>query len=292
MTEDIETFDGRGQGLSWAQLREALSGKIRTVCNDLAQNGPITARDLQTVLLLHLPRFTAQQLMDESTVAYEAERLLNLMVVKRSGYFDWSNQNKISEFLRGDLRFGLCEDSTAQTIYERFHYIGECRRGVAHLALYHRTVPGIPMALMTISEMDIEHLKHLFEDQPNKALVISRSYAFDWAPRNSISFLTSRLRHWIRQRLQEAAVLFTYVNPNLGFTGSSYAAAGWRVIGPKTIKYRYYHDQYVTYRSMQQLPPAEREIIKTSSLELSPLNLLALSIEGDNQQISTLKIDG
>jgi hypothetical protein len=43
----------------------------------------------------------------------------------------------------------------------------------------------------------------------------------------------------------------TYVNPNMGFTGSSYRASGWHLLGvePGTT-YRYIDDRYITDREL------------------------------------------
>src|SRR5262249_33435035 len=43
----------------------------------------------------------------------------------------------------------------------------------------------------------------------------------------------------------------TYVNPNMGFTGSSYLASGWRMLGDEPgTKYRYLDDRYITDRRL------------------------------------------
>src|SRR5579864_3508232 len=48
-----------------------------------------------------------------------------------------------------------------------------------------------------------------------------------------------------------ATDFLTYVNPNMGFTGSSYRASGWTQIGmePGTT-YRYIDDRYITDREL------------------------------------------
>ena len=45
--------------------------------------------------------------------------------------------------------------------------------------------------------------------------------------------------------------MLTYVNPNMGFTGSSYRASGWCLLGTEPgTSYRYLDHRYVTDRRL------------------------------------------
>jgi hypothetical protein len=275
---------------NWLSLLDRMRARVALTSSAIADGSSVSVRDLEIALLLHLPRFELWALESESTFTNEAKRLFGRMQQARRNYYHWANRPKITEFHKSEVHFAACSIEIAQAIYEKFHYIGACREGVAHLGLFHDSFPEIPMALMTLSEMDIQHLSHLFEDEANQALVVSRSYAFDWAPRNSISFLTSRVKEWVRRSAPSTRLLFTYVNPNLGFKGTSYDASGWRVFGWKDTRYRYFHDNYVTYRDMLRLSPHERRQITTSRVKLAPLNLLATSIEGGRENIVDFNI--
>ena len=57
---------------------------------------------------------------------------------------------------------------------------------------------------------------------------VSRVYSFDVAPANAISYLLGKVRSAIRQEVPSLQVLTTAVDPNLGFTGSSYRSANWQ----------------------------------------------------------------
>jgi len=81
------------------------------------------------------------------------------------------------------------------------------------------------------------------------ARVVSRIFAFDGTPKNSISYLLSRAAE--SEHAAGIEDLTTYVNPNLGFDGVSYRASGWRLLGiePGTT-YRYLDDLYITDREL------------------------------------------
>jgi hypothetical protein len=51
----------------------------------------------------------------------------------------------------------------------------------------------------------------------------------------------------------KAKMLFTYVNPNLGFTGVSYRASNWSLAGTEdNVVYHYINQDYVTDRELQR----------------------------------------
>jgi hypothetical protein len=264
---------------SWQQVWGLVAADIQTICTDVTQFLPIPPRDLERLLLLHLPRFEANDIQRTSTIRSEAVRLLEEALLRRRNYEGWAKYDKITEFVKHDLSAIECSDETAQVIYERFHYIGGCRKGIVHLGLYHQSHPDVPMALMTLSEMDIVHLRGAIGLDGLTSLVVSRSFAFDWAPRNSLSFLTSRVRQWLRNNIPEVGLLLTYVNPNLGFRGTSYDASGWWEFGSKDTIYRYLRDKYLSYRMMLELTPEEQQHTTTSRVQLAPLRILATKVK-------------
>lgn len=272
------------QPTRWLDLLMRLDADVNRICRDIAQTSPISARSLRTALYLHLPRFAVEAILNNQTLSDEAKRLSTIMVDKQSSYLDWNEYPKIQEFDRHDIVFREVNDDIAQTIYERFHYLSTCREGLVHLGLFHRATKNVPMAILTLSAMDIKHLSYQFDDKCNQALVVSRSFAFDWAPRNSISFMMAQVRRWVNKKWPPIATLITYVNPNLGFTGSSYVASGWRVAGWKDILYRYFRDQYVTYRSAEQLSDQEKLEIRRSSMPLAPLTILTVNIKSERDR--------
>ena len=79
---------------------------------------------------------------------------------------------------------------------------------------------------------------------------MSRVFVFEGAPRNLISYLLSRAAR--AERRLGVTDFVTYVNPNMGFTGRSYRASGWQLLGnePGTT-YRYLDSRYVTDRKLE-----------------------------------------
>jgi hypothetical protein len=81
------------------------------------------------------------------------------------------------------------------------------------------------------------------------ARVVSRVFVFEGAPRNSISYLLSRVAR--EERHLGVTDLLTYVNPNMMFSGSSYRASGWRQLGSEPgTTYRYLDGRYITDREL------------------------------------------
>jgi hypothetical protein len=163
---------------SWKQVWDLVADDVKNVCEVATESFPLEARDLERLLLLHLPRFTANDIQLPSTIRNEASRLLAEILLRRRDYISWTRYPKVPTFVKEEVSVSECCDQTAQVIYERFHYIGGCRQGIIHLGLFHQSRPEIPMAVMTVSEMDIAHLRDSIRLRPFKPLIVSRSFAF------------------------------------------------------------------------------------------------------------------
>jgi hypothetical protein len=78
-------------------------------------------------------------------------------------------------------------------------------------------------------------------------------YSVAGAPPNAISTLLSKVRTVIRRNISSAALLVTAVDPNLGFTGSSYRAANWQHwMNVKARPYLYESGRYVSPRQLRE----------------------------------------
>jgi hypothetical protein len=257
----------------WPLLKASWESDIQEACYKITKDSIVSPRDLQTCLFLHLPRFSQDQI-NHTVITSEVDRLFTLLLSRRRDYEQWIKRPKISELIQADIAVRCCEDEIAQAVYERFHYIGSPRKGLVHLALYHCSEPDIPMAIMTVSRMDVRHLETLFGPGAEQVAILARSYAFDWAPRNSISFLTGQLRKWLQREMPVLQSLVSYINPNLGFLGTSYAASGWQLFGSKGVIYRYLRNQYLSYRQASSLSAEDAPQVVSSRLNLMPLTLM------------------
>jgi hypothetical protein len=67
-------------------------------------------------------------------------------------------------------------------------------------------------------------------------------------------------------------LLITYLNPNLGFTGASYKASNWHVIGIELgNRYAYLDGRYITDRRLAALARDELARVEYSQMQFRPL---------------------
>lgn len=148
------------------------------------------------------------------------------------------------------LNFHAVEPNRARDVMQRFHYLRSPRTDGRAYGL--NTESGHLIALCVSSPLDVERLRELLAacGRPTEsARVVSRIFVFEGAPNNSISYMLSKVARE-EQRLGVTDFV-TYVNPNMAFTGSSYRASGWQLLGiePGTT-YRYIDGRYTTDREL------------------------------------------
>jgi hypothetical protein len=157
----------------------------------------------------------------------------------------------------------LCVDAlnsvTARYVMEQFHYLRSPRTDGRAYGL--KTRSGRLVALCVSSSVDVDRLLELLKSNGRAhgvARIISRVFAFDGAPNNSISYMLSRVAR--EERRMGITDFLTYVNPNMAFTGSSYRASGWRLLGIESgTKYRYIDGRYITDRELAARFGAHRD---------------------------------
>jgi hypothetical protein len=148
------------------------------------------------------------------------------------------------------LRVHALDSATAEHVMQRFHYLRSARTDGRSYGLSSNT--GRLIALCVSSPIDVKRLRELLTlngRTKGLARVISRVFAFEGAPVNSISYMLSRVER--EERQLGVTDFLTYVNPNMAFTGSSYRASGWRLLGIESgTKYRYIDGRYITDREL------------------------------------------
>jgi len=259
---------------TWQRIRSATE---ETVVLESGRFG-VDSRFLIRRALLHLPRFDGPEIFEEETIRKEVKRLAEKVRVRPS-------RPSVSDTEKACTRFTLVRREMAKVVHEQFHYIGAFREGL-HFGLFAEDHDELPAVIATCSDLDIEHLAQYLPSglTSANALLASRVFAFSWAPRNSISFLFGRIRQWLRLHSHPAQLLFSYVNPNLGFDGASYRASGWRLVGQKQIGYRYWNGDYITARECWRMMGASSEngdpcccsLLTMSNYSLEPLQIWAL----------------
>jgi hypothetical protein len=229
-------------------------------------------RDLLLQALVHLPRLAnAAGNMSRRQALAEIERQRKL---RHEELLPFAHLAKppLSAPALDQLEVVRIEANLARPILEQFHYLRSFRPdGITIAATYRARV----VALAMIAPLDVPAIAaELPLAGAHEAALISRVFAFDWAPRNTISYLLARLER--RTELRDARLLLTYVNTNLGFSGASYRAANWRVVGyERGTRYAYLDGRYITDRRLLTLPPEESACVEFSRMPLEPLALYA-----------------
>jgi|GEM_PF-1923945 len=226
-----------------------------------------TSRDLLLQGLLHLPRIASSNgEVDIETARDELDRLHALRVDEIKPYKDLAaTPPAIPTISEIDVR--VIHQDDAEPIASHFHYLRSFRRDSVYVAA---VAASRIVALCSISPFDLPHIAgKLVMVSPDEVAVVSRVFAFDWAPRNTISFMLARA-----EALTSTRMLLTYLNPNMGFTGASYKAANWQSVGFETgTRYAYLNARYTTDRQLSALPPEERLAVQFSRMRLLPLEL-------------------
>lgn len=233
------------------------SWQLRTQVATTAASVGLPQRTLAARFFLHVPRLLAgQSSIDGASLV---EQLTEVAC-------NWGRRvEPLQAHLRGPreiiesplaLDFGRVSDEEARIIHENFHYIGSYRPESCHFALTLPTNGANKIAaLVSVSRYDLDCLRLPFEFNRDLGRVASRIFAFDWAPKGSISHLLARTIKALRQEEGAPELLVTYVNPNLGFTGASMRSSNWVFLGRdfSSTRLAYLGPKYVTERELRRL---------------------------------------
>jgi len=283
MSHDVNPPVGAGADpVDWAVVWATIEPQVRKLSTKAAVNYGLSERDLLISARLHLPRLGLEEISSPSAIMAEVNRIAERTRSIRWTYLPTPIHYEPSPLKHDSVQFTSIESNMAQVIHERFHYVGSFREGL-HFGLYDDDLKGpydLPIVMATLSELDVEHLRSLIPTLSDhaKGLVLSRVYSFDHAPPNCISYLLGRVTNWLKTNLPQVRALFTYVNPNLGFTGVSYRAANWKEIGEKSISYRYIDSNYASARQCVLSEEGQQCLIKRSTYRLLPLKIWSYAI--------------
>jgi hypothetical protein len=151
-----------------------------------------------------------------------------------------------------DTLFCVVDEDEARFVNERLHYLRSHRPQSRSFGL--RTpLSNSLIALVSVSPADETQLEPLLPPgvRLDETAVVSRVFSQRWAPRNAISYLLARVERALVHASGPPRFALTYVNANLGFTGASYRAVNWSVIGTDPATHYSYVD--ATYQSDRQL---------------------------------------
>lgn len=218
----------------------------------------LESRLLRTRVWLHLYRLTEDQLGDSKLVAEEVRRL-SLRFANPDPELHSGFNSKLG--VQRDLaqsKIAQIDSDTARLLHHYYHYLASPRPDGIHLGLFQPATTGETptlVCLLTFSEFDLLHIRNAlpFELEPREMLVLSRQITLENAPPNTVTHALSEACAWLRQNRPEVKMLLTYVDPNLGFQGTAYKAANWRLIGrERKDRYLYLDGNFTTVRQFVQ----------------------------------------
>lgn len=226
------------------------SAPLRSLVAAVADRWGVPRRALELQALMHLPRLASS----DGFVQAGANREIGALAATLPPMTQWQGPLRgcrTETVQAGDLHFDIVDESVARLLCERFHYLHSHRPASRYWGLFLETGASLPVALAVVSPLDVPRLRALLPAAatPGSASVVTRVFTFDGAPYNTISRLLGRVLRTERGRGTSALV--TYVNPSLGFSGTSYRAAGWSLLGEEPgTTYRYLDGRYATDREL------------------------------------------
>jgi hypothetical protein len=219
---------------------------LRALSDATARAAGRPARALHLQALLQLPRLTDEQ---GGVPVQLAGSLVSELAAELPPTSAWVVP--IAERSPRSLRFSQLSVAEVHDAMRSFHYLRSPRMDGRAYGV--NTRAGHLVAFCVSSPLDVPHLGTLLARRGRPAgpgaRVLSRVFAFAGAPPNTLSYLLAKAAH--RERGYGVTELVTYVNPNLGFTGTSYRASGWRHLGDEPgTQYHYLDTRYVTDRAL------------------------------------------
>lgn len=141
---------------------------------------------------------------------------------------------------------------TGCLISSAVHYLQSARPGSRHFGLKDPRTDRL-IAYASVDALDWDVLVNAFRvvgDEDTEQLSLSRIYASNIAPRNTVSHMLAVL---IKEYSEDGhkAVVSTTVDPNLGFRGTSYRASNWaELFSVPHLGYLYIDGQFCTRRQL------------------------------------------
>ena len=239
--------------LTLAACRSNASTFVNLVWDTASRVG-VESRALAVRTLLHLPRI-ASYAGRVSTWHLQREVRICAERLRRDARAA-TGHVPVGTFLLGDLSFEVLESARADIVFTWLHYLRSARAGSQNFALVD-PISQLPVSLCSVSPLEWKCVGYQICTQfgiPAKRVwEVSRVYSIDGAPANAISCLLAKVRTYLRRSAVPAALLVTSVDPNLGFTGSSYRAANWQQwMTVRARPYLYERQSYVTPRQLRE----------------------------------------
>jgi hypothetical protein len=253
-----------------------------------AREREIDPLTLRSQLLLHLPRLvSADYSPGDADIRREILAASDFLEENQRPYAEWLKPPERPIAL-GDLEFIPLDEGTAKVYHQRFHYIGSYRPG-RHFAFQDRN-SGRIVCIGSIAGFDLKHAEEKIASHidPQSVLMFSRFFAFRWAPKNTFSHFWGKLRRQLRKE-GDTNLMFSFVNPNIGFNACSHKAAQWMTFAREEgAHYMYLDGRYRTMRffvdnygtsDAGQLGERLGRSFQVSTMKLDPVLILAIPLQ-------------
>src|SRR5713226_4220976 len=253
-----------------------------------ARQRAIDPLTLRTQLLLHLPRLvTAGNFPGERDIQREIRAISDFLEESQHPYAQWLKQPEGTIAL-ADLEFVSLDADIAKIYHERFHYLGSYRPG-RHFAFRDKN-SGRIVCIGSVASFDLKHAEEKIAPyvDPRSVFVLSRFFAFRWAPENTFSHFHRKLRLQLIREF-DTKLMFSFINPNLGFNASSHKGAHWTLFAREAgTRYMYLDGRYRTMRffvknygtsDAAKLKKKLGRSFEVSTIDLHPMWLLAIPLQ-------------
>lgn len=148
---------------------------------------------------------------------------------------------------------------TVQLVLAEAHYIGTPGATSVALGLY---VDDVIAGVLTFGTIPRNNASAICgEAHAARVMELTRLALYDWAPRNSESWLIARSFDWLRDNRPDVSILLSYADGSVGHVGTIYQATNWIYTGASTNDYVYRCDTgevlhpRTTGRMRGDLPP-------------------------------------
>jgi len=254
----------------------------------LASERAIDPLTLRSQLLLHLPQlFTTDDLPSERDIQRDILAVSDFVEDRQRPYARWLKPPERPIALN-DLEFVSLDVKTAKIYHECLHYIGSYRPGL-HFAFRDKN-SGRVVCIGSVASFDLKHAEEKIVPavDPKSALMLSRFFAFRWAPERTFSHFHGKLRLKLIEEF-DTKLMFSFVNPNLGFEAGSYRSANWTLFAhEEATRYMYLDRRYQTMRFFVNeygtSDPVELKkklglSFEVSTMKLKPMWLYAIPLQ-------------
>jgi hypothetical protein len=279
------------QSLSIEDLIARVRASEDTIFSQARQRG-IDPLALRSRLLLHLPRLViADELPSERDFQQEVLAVSHSLEESKRKYEpEYTRSLELPErpIALGDLEFGPLDADAAKMYHESFHYIGSYRPG--HHFAFRDKNSGRIVCIGSVASFDLKHAEERIPPHIDlrSVSVFSRFFAFRWAPQNTFSHFWGKLRRQMIEQ-HDTKLMFSFINPNVGFNASSHKAAQWVDFAhEESTRYMYLNGRYRTMRFFvenygvsdpDQLKETLGSSFEVSTMDLHPMWILAIPLQ-------------